>query len=67
MKSTAILLYIKGVTEADLRRCLEQQGVLSVFSSDTTLRSHLVRPKDAIDPNRKHGVVYKNVERSILG
>ena len=41
-KSTAVLPYIKGVSEV-LRRCLQQQGVLTVFKSDTTLRSYLVR------------------------
>ena len=44
-KSTAVLPYIKGLSEV-LRRCL-QQGVSTVFKSDTTLGSHLVRPKDA--------------------
>ena len=57
-ESTTVLPYIKGVSEA-LRRCLEQQGVCTVFRSDTTLRSHLVRPKDAINPNRQDGVVCK--------
>ena len=49
-KSTAVLPYIKGVSKV-LRRCLQQQRVRTIFKSDTTLRSHLVRPKD--------GVVYK--------
>ena len=38
-KSTAVLPYIKRVLET-LRRCLKQQGVRTVFKSDTTLRSH---------------------------
>ena len=60
VKSTAVLPYIKGVSEV-LRRCLQQQGVRTVFKSDTTLRSHLVRPKDALEPTsyRQDGVVYK--------
>ena len=35
-KSTAVLPYIKGVSEV-LSRCLQQQGVRTVFKSDTTL------------------------------
>ena len=42
-----------------LRRCLQQRGVHTVFKSDTTLRSHLVRPKDALEPTKQDGVVYK--------
>ena len=57
-KSTAVLPYIKGVSEV-LRRCLQQQGVRTVFKSDTTLRSYLVRPKDALEPGKQEGVVYK--------
>ena len=57
-KSTAVLPSIKGVSEV-LRRCLQQQGVRTVFKSDTTLRSHLVRPKDALEPTKQDGVVYK--------
>ena len=57
-KSTAVLPYIKGVSEV-LRRCLQQQGVRTVFKSDTTLRSHLVRLKDALEPTKQDGVVYK--------
>ena len=50
--------YIKGVSEV-LRRCLQQQGVRTVFKSDITLRSHLVGPKDALEPTKQDGVVYK--------
>ena len=57
-KSTAVLPHIKGVSEV-LRRCLQQQGIRTVFKSDTTLRSHLVRPKDALEPTKQDGVVYK--------
>ena len=42
-----------------LRRSLQQQGVRAVFKSKTTLRSHLVRPKDAVDPAKQDGVVYR--------
>ena len=51
-KSTAVLPYIKGVSEV-LRRCLQQQGVRTVFKSDTTLRSHLVRPNDGLEPTKQ--------------
>ena len=57
-KSTAVLPYIKGVSEV-LRHCLQQQGVCTVFKPDKTLRSHLVRPKDALEPTKRDGVVYK--------
>ena len=57
-KSTAILPYVQGVSEP-LRRCLEQQGIRTIFKSDTTLRSHLVRPKDTVDPAKQDGVVYR--------
>ena len=52
-KSTAVLPYIKGVSEP-LRRHLQQQGIRTVFKSDTTLR-----PKDPADPNKQDCVVYK--------
>ena len=57
-KSTAVLPYVKGLSE-QLRRCLQQQGVRAVFKSETTLRSHLVRPKDPADPTKQDGVVYR--------
>jgi len=58
IKSTAVLPYIKGLSEA-LRRDLQQQGIHTVFKSDTTLSSHLVQPKDVVDPKKQDGVVYK--------
>ena len=58
IKSTAVLPYVKGLSEA-LRRCLQQQGIRTVLRSDTTLRSQLVRPKDTVDPAKQDGVVYK--------
>ena len=57
-KSTVLLPYIKRVSEP-LRRHLQQQGICTVFKSDTTLRSRLVRPKDPADPNKQDGVVFK--------
>ena len=55
-KATAVLPYVKGLSE-QLRRCLQQQG--AVFMSETTLRSRLVRPKDVVDPAKQDGVVYR--------
>ncbi|KAL9965271.1 hypothetical protein ACROYT_G029046 [Oculina patagonica] len=57
-KSTAVLPYVKGLSE-QLRRCLQQQGVRAVFKSETTLRLQLVRPKDAVDSTKQDGVVYR--------
>jgi len=56
-KSTAVLPYVQGVLES-LCLCLEQ-GICTVFKSDTTLRSHLVRPKDTVNPAKQDGVVYR--------
>ena len=55
-KSTAILLYLQGVWEP-LHCCLEQKGIRTVFKSETTLRPHLVRPKDTVDLGKQDGVV----------
>ena len=57
-KSTLVLPYVKGLSEP-LRCCLQQQGIRAVFKSKTTLRSHLVRPKDAVEPTKQDGVVYR--------
>ena len=57
-KATVVLPYVKGVSE-QLRSSLQQQGVRFVFKSETTLRSHLVRPKDAVDPAKQDSVVYR--------
>ena len=56
--ATAVLPYVKGLSE-QLRRALQQQGVNAVFKSETMLSSHLVRPKDAVDPAKQDGVVYR--------
>ncbi|XP_068671074.1 uncharacterized protein [Montipora foliosa] len=55
-KSTAVLGYVKGLSE-QRRRCLQQQGIRAVFKSETTLRSHLVRA--AVEPTKQDGVVYR--------
>ena len=39
--------------------CLRQQGVRAVFESETTLRSQLVRLKDAVDLAKQDCVVYR--------
>ena len=57
-KATAVVPYVKGLSQ-QLRRSLQQQGVRAVFKSETTLRSQLVRPKDAVDPTKQDGVVYR--------
>ena len=49
---------LAGLSE-QLRRCLQQHGVRALFKSETTLRSRLVRPKDAVEPTKQDGVVYK--------
>ena len=51
---TAVLPYVQGVSEP-LRRCVEQQGIRTVFKSETTLRSNLVRPKDSVDAAKQDG------------
>ena len=55
------LSYRQSKTKAEvLRRCLQQKGVRTVFKSDTTLRSYLVRPKDALEPGKpQDDVVHK--------
>ena len=58
IKSTEVLPSLKGLSKP-LRRCLQKHGIRSVFKSDTTLRSHLVRPKDAVYPRKQDGVLYK--------
>ncbi|XP_068708218.1 uncharacterized protein [Montipora foliosa] len=56
--ATAVLPYVKGLSQ-QLRRCQQQQRIRAVFKSETTLRSHLVRPKDAVEPTKQDGVVYR--------
>ena len=57
-KLTKVLPYINGLFE-QLCRCLQQQGVRTVFKSETTLRSHLVQQKDPANPTKMDGVVYR--------
>ena len=57
-KSTAVLTFVTVLSE-QLRHCLQQQGVRAVFKLETTLRSHLIRPKDAVDSAKQDGVAYR--------
>ena len=66
IKATAVLPYVKGLSE-QLRRCLQQQGVRAVFKSETTLRSQLVRPKDVVDPAKQDGVVFCECGKVYIG
>ena len=56
-KSFTVLPSMDGVSR-QLKRILEGHGVRTVFRSTTTLRNHLVRPKDPVPPERRGGVVY---------
>jgi len=58
LKITVVLPYGEGWSE-QLRRCLQQQGVRAVFKSETTLRSHLIQPKDPAEQTRLDGVAYR--------
>ena len=57
-RSIAVLPYVKGLSE-QLCRFLQHQDISAVFNSETTLRSHLIRPKDAVDPAKQDGVLYR--------
>ena len=57
-KSTAVLPYVRGVSES-LRRVLVPLGVRVCFSPAITLRRMLSRPKDVVPDVQKSGVVYK--------
>ena len=37
-------------------RCLQKQGVRAVFKSETTVRFHLLRTKEAVEPTKQNGV-----------
>lgn len=47
--STTVLPYVKDLFD-HFRRCLQQLVIYAVLKSETTLRSHLERFKDADDP-----------------
>ena len=50
--------YIQGVSEV-FCHCLQQQGIQAVFKSDVTPWSHLVRPKDTLEPTKQNNAVHK--------
>ena len=60
-KSTAVLPYVKSLSKQlrRRRRRLQQQRIRAVFKSETKLTSHLARPKDAVEPPKQDGVVYR--------
>lgn len=51
-------LYQRPIFE-QLRSCPQQQRMRTVFKSETSLKSHLVRPKDAVEPAKQDSVVYR--------
>ena len=57
-KSTAVLPYVKGKPEP-LRCYLQQLRIHTVFEFNTTLRRHLVWPKDTVNPARQDSMVYR--------
>ena len=57
-KSIAVLPFVKGLSE-QIRRCVQQQRIRADFKSETTLRTHLVRPKNAVEPSKQDDTVYR--------
>ena len=49
---------LAGLSE-QLCRFFQQHGARALFKSETTLISHLEQPKDAVEPTKQDGVVYK--------
>ena len=49
-KSTVVLTYVKGSFKP-LGCNLQQHYIPAVIKCNTTLRSHLVRPTDAVNPS----------------
>jgi len=58
MAFLAVLPYVQGVSQP-LFHYLEQQGICTVFKSDTRLWLHLVRPKDIADPAKQDNMFYR--------
>ena len=57
IKSTAVLPYVKG--QSDSLLLSTTAGHTSLFRSNTTLKSHLVQPKNNVNPRKQDGVVCK--------
>ena len=56
--STTVLPYVKGLSE-QIHCYVQQQGICTVFKFEITRQSQLVQGKDAIDPTKQDGVVYR--------
>ena len=56
-KSTAVLPYVKGVSEV-FHRCLKQQGICTSNRTQLLCLTSLVQPKDTPEPTKQDGVVY---------
>ena len=49
---TVVLPYVKGVSEA-MRRILARANIRTTFRPCSTLKQHLVKPKDPVSPEKK--------------
>ena len=54
---TVVLPYVKGVSEA-MRQILAHANIRTTFRPCSTLKQHLVKPKDPVSPEKKSNVVY---------
>ena len=54
---TVVLPYVKDVSEA-MRRILARANIRTTFRPCSTLKHHLVKPKDPFSPEKKLNVVY---------
>ena len=56
--ATVVIPYISSVSEA-VRRILSPLNIRTCFRPNVSLRDILTRAKDAVDPEKKAGVIYK--------